>query len=95
VWLRSVRCGAVRCGAVGLRSGACSSAGARLVDRPRGGCRSFLRWCHGVLRQFAVGEVNHRGGHAVPGPGGVGAENPVTSCDLQILVEKAVEPVSS
>jgi hypothetical protein len=26
---------------------------------------------------------------------GVGAENPVTSCDLQILVEKAAEPVSS
>jgi hypothetical protein len=26
---------------------------------------------------------------------GVGAENPVTSCDLQILMEKAAEPVSS
>ena len=25
----------------------------------------------------------------------VGADNPVTSCDLQILVEKAAEPVSS
>jgi hypothetical protein len=25
----------------------------------------------------------------------VGAENSVTSCDLQILVEKAAEPVSS
>jgi len=25
----------------------------------------------------------------------VGAENPVTSCDLQILMEKAAEPVSS
>jgi hypothetical protein len=26
---------------------------------------------------------------------GVGAENPVTSCDLQVLVQKAVEPVSA
>ena len=28
-------------------------------------------------------------------PRGVGAENSVTSCDLQILVEKTAEPVSS
>jgi len=26
---------------------------------------------------------------------GVGAENPVTSCDVHVLVEEAAEPVSS
>ena len=32
-----------------------------------------------------------------PGPhvDGVGAENPVTSCDLDVLVEEAAKPISS
>jgi hypothetical protein len=38
-------------------------------------------------------QLLHRGWLLAPNP--VGAENPVTSCDLQVLVNEAAEAVSS
>jgi hypothetical protein len=40
-------------------------------------------------------ELLRLGADQLPRPGAVGAENSVTSCDLQILVSQATEAVSS
>ena len=47
----------------------------------------------GLVRAYAGAgnAVHEQADSSLP----VGAENPVTSCDLQILVKKAAEPVSS
>ena len=51
-----------------------------------------------VVVRLVVERAQHAG-RVVGAPGvdvqRVGAENSVTSCDLQILVEKTAEPVSS
>jgi hypothetical protein len=46
-------------------------------------------------RPGACGVVGHTSDAVSGGNGGVGAENPVMSCDLDVLVEEAAEAVSS
>ena len=70
-----------------VRSGVVAGGGS--VAAVRGRCRA--QW--GVRSVHAI-PLRLRG-QAEPDSPPVGAENPVTSCDLDVLVKEAAEPVSS
>lgn len=54
-----------------------------------------LRWGYLIMYRLAGGWFCWQVGVAGQGRGRVGAENPVTSGDLQVFVYEAAEPVSS